>query len=113
MKKFENLSDHAIYFLLTCEFNDQGIGQAYDGGAAGYESPVHAVVIGAVGFRYGDFSVPHGDNIVAAVGSIHGEFLVKGQGNGTKNIALASDDGSGCVTVRGEEKCSGNGAEDQ
>ena len=58
------------------EVDDKLIGQTHDIRAAGAEAPLHAVVVGAAGFRDGDFAVLNSDNIYAAIFGGYGKLLI-------------------------------------
>ena len=94
-------------------YNHQPVGQAYDVRAACAEAPLHAVVVGAVRPGDGDFSVLHGNGVMA----VHGELLVDGQIHGFDRLALGCDPGEAGLLPGEEGKAqndtdSGNGREE-
>ena len=86
---FKKLPDGGIDGLFTQESDDQPVGQAYDVRAAVAETPLHAVVIRAVGPGDSDLAVFDGDGVLA----VHGEFLVDGQVHGFDLPATGGDPG--------------------
>jgi len=100
----KKLSNHQVNFLLRGKMDHQSVGQTHNIRATVTESPLHTVVIGAVGFRYGDLSVLYSDNVDAAAFGGDGKFLVDAQVDNLQNLPAAEDLRMGGSTLGTQEK---------
>ena len=91
----KKLSYNSVNGLLTHKTDGQPVGEAHDGASVMAVAALHTVVVGAVGFRHGNFSVLHCDDIPAAAVGGDGEFPVDPQVHKVDQDTLTEDLGMG------------------